>query len=80
MSSRFNFDFMGRRKYMFGFSAILLAISIGALLIQGLTFSIEFQGGTAVSIVDAGDVSIEEIRSAFQDEIGRASCRERVYI
>lgn len=58
---------MGRRKFMFAFSAILLAISIGALAIQGLTFSIEFQGGTAVSVVDAGNVSIEEIRSAFQD-------------
>lgn len=58
---------MGRRNYMFVFSALLLVVAIGGLLIQGLTFSIEFQGGTAVNIVDAGDVTIEQVRSAFQD-------------
>ncbi|MDA3936816.1 MAG: protein translocase subunit SecF, partial [Actinomycetota bacterium] len=61
------FDFMGKRNYMFGFSAVLVVASIAALLIQGLTFGIEFQGGTVMHFTHTGDVTIEEVRSALAD-------------
>ncbi len=52
---------------MFAFSAILLVVAIGALAIKGLTFGIEFQGGTAINVEDARGVSIEQMRSAFTE-------------
>lgn len=65
--SRFHIDFMGYRRIMFAFSAILLVVAIGALVFRGLTFGIEFSGGTVVNIVDAGTVSETDIRKAFID-------------
>lgn len=61
---RFHFDFMGNRKYLFALSGILLAISIGALLLRGLTFGIEFQGGTVMDF-SRGSAKIEQVREAF---------------
>jgi len=54
---------------MFGISAALLVVSIAALLLPqfGLHFGIEFQGGTSINVVDSGDVTIEQMRQAFED-------------
>ena len=62
---RFNIDFLGHRNYMFAFSGVLVAIAIGALLVRGLTFGIEFSGGTEIDIVNTGDIAIEQVREAF---------------
>jgi SecD/SecF fusion protein len=64
---RFEIDFMGNRRLMFAFSAILLAVSIGSLAFKGLTFGVEFQGGTAVSIQDAKGVATTAMVEAFRD-------------
>ena len=65
--SRFHIDFMGNRRIMFAFSAVLIVISIGALAFRGLTFGIEFSGGTAVTIVDAHGTTDAQMRQAFVD-------------
>jgi SecD/SecF fusion protein len=53
----FNINFMGNRRYMFALSIVLLVISIGALTFKGLKFGIEFEGGTVITITDAGNVT-----------------------
>jgi len=62
-----NIDFMGNRKIMFAISAVLLAVSIGSLAVLGLEFGVEFQGGTAISVVDGGDVTTAQMTKAFED-------------
>ena len=64
---RFNIDFMGHRNIMFAISAVLIVISIAALGIRGLTFGVEFTGGTVINVVNAQNVTIEEMRKAFAD-------------
>ena len=64
---RFNIDFMGNRRIMFALSAILLVISIGALGIRGLKFGIEFEGGTAINVSNAGTVTETQITKSFTD-------------
>jgi SecD/SecF fusion protein len=66
----FHIDFMGKRKYMFALSAVLLVVAIGSLAFRGLTFGIEFSGGTEINIVNSGSVTIEQVRSAF-DKAGQ---------
>jgi preprotein translocase subunit SecF len=39
-------DFVGRKKLWYSISGAILVVSIGALLIFGLNFSIDFKGGT----------------------------------
>lgn len=64
-----NIDFMGNKKWLFAFSGLLIAISIGALLVRGLAFGIEFQGGSVMTFTHADAVSVEQMRDAL-DEAG----------
>lgn len=43
-----NIDFIGKRRIWFGISALLLAISIGSLAVNGLNYGIEFRGGIQI--------------------------------
>ena len=63
---RFNIDFMGHRNIMFGISLVLIVISIGALAVRGLKFGVEFEGGTAIDISQAGNVTVGQITDAFR--------------
>ncbi len=65
--ARFNIDFMGHRNIMFGISVVLLVLSIGTLAIKGLTFGVEFQGGTSVTINNSGDVTSKQLSDALKD-------------
>ncbi len=62
---RFNIDFLGHRNIMFAISGVLLIVSIGALAFRGLTFGIEFQGGTVINVQKSGSVTIDQMRAAF---------------
>ena len=62
---KFHIDFMGNRWIMFGFSALLIVISIAGLSFRGLTFGVEFTGGTVINVADARSVTIEQMRTAF---------------
>lgn len=59
-------DFMGNRKWLFLASAIILSVSIGAMLVRGLQFGIEFQGGTIINVESAPGVSIEQMRASLR--------------
>lgn len=63
---RFEIDFLGNRRIMFAFSGLLIAVSIVSLIAKGLTFGVEFIGGTVVSIADAKGVTTREITDAFK--------------
>lgn len=58
---------MGHRNIMFAISAVLMIVSIATIAVKGVSFSVEFQGGTVVDIIDSGDVTIEQMRTAFED-------------
>lgn len=62
-----SYDFIGHRRRWYIFSAILLTISILALLIRGLTLGIEFEGGAdfqAPTKVSASQL-VEPVREAL---------------
>lgn len=63
----YHIDFMGNKRIMFGISILLIVISIGALAFRGLQFGVEFTGGTVINVVNAKDVSIDQMRKAFAD-------------
>lgn len=63
-------DFLGHRLYFAIFSGILLAVAIGALVIVGLNFGIEFQGGTVMIFTTTTTTEIEtvDVRDALAEE------------
>jgi SecD/SecF fusion protein len=58
-------DFMGHKRWMFAFSAVLLVVAIGSLVVRGLTFGIEFQGGTVMTF-STESVTVEDLRGALE--------------
>jgi preprotein translocase subunit SecF len=43
---KLSINFMGKRYIAMVFSAVLLVVSVGALVTNGLNFGIDFTGGT----------------------------------
>jgi len=55
-------DFVGKRKLAFAFSLSLVLISIGAFLVQGLNFGIDFSGGILMEVQTEGPAEIPALR------------------
>jgi preprotein translocase subunit SecF len=58
-----SFDFVGRAKTWYAVSAVLLVIAIGALVVNGLKFGVEFSGG-AVFTLPTETCSVQTARDA----------------
>jgi preprotein translocase subunit SecF len=58
-----SFDFVGRQKLWYSISGAILAISVLALLIFGLNFSVDFKGGSqwTVPVPSASQTQLEKI-------------------
>jgi len=58
-----SYDFVGRRRWWFAFSALVILIGMVSLLVEGLNYGIDFKGGTSWEIIAPG-VSVPEARDA----------------
>ena len=58
-------NFVGHRKVLLIISACLIVASVAVVGIKGMTFGIEFVGGTSISFHDTGEVTLDEMRDAF---------------
>ena len=67
-SGDISFDFVGRRKLWYIVSAVLLAISLGSLAVNGLKFGVEFSGG-AVFTIPSENCSVEVARDAAAEQV-----------
>ena len=70
----FHIDFLGKRKLAMMFSLVLIVISLGSLATRGLSFGIDFTGGTLVEVSYKDTVAIDDVRntlsnSGFEDSI-----------
>jgi SecD/SecF fusion protein len=55
-------DYIGKRRIWFAFSGIVVAVSIAAIVIQGLNLGIDFRGGTQLTFRTPEPTSLEEVR------------------
>jgi SecD/SecF fusion protein len=62
---RWKFDFMGKSRYFFAMSGIILTIGSVAVATKGLNFGIDFKSGTRVTADLVQSASVENVRSAI---------------
>jgi preprotein translocase subunit SecF len=59
------YDFIGRRRWTYAVSAVLVVLSVASLATQGLRYDIDFTGGTLVQVHFEQPPAIETIRRAL---------------
>ena len=69
LSEKTRIDFMGKRKFAMVLSFILIAISFASLFTRGLSFGIDFTGGTLIEVAYPDTADLGEIRDLL-DEAG----------
>lgn len=67
-----NIDFIGKRKIAYIFSSILFLASLGAILVQGLQYGIDFKGGSEFVYKFSEPVNTVELRNALTSPLGSA--------
>jgi SecD/SecF fusion protein len=74
---RWNFDFMGRSKFFFAMSGIILVIGSVAISTKGFNFGIDFKSGTRVTAGLDRPASVEQVRDAVSPlGLSKADIRE----
>ena len=59
-------DWMGKAKYFFGLSGLLLAAGVASILAHGgLFYGIDFKGGTVVDVRFAAPPPVDTIRNGL---------------
>lgn len=62
------FDFVGKVGLFGGISLLLVVLSFGYLLIHGVSYGIDFAGGSEVQVKFAQSVSIDQLRKVSEEQ------------
>ena len=61
------FDFMGRRRAALILSAVVLVVSIGAIVLRGFNWGLEFTGGILAELEFGDAVELEDVRGTLAE-------------
>ena len=68
IKSDINIDFVGKRKYAYGLSLVLILISIASLVLHGgPRHGIDFAGGTVIQVKFQSPVRIKDVKSGLEN-------------
>jgi SecD/SecF fusion protein len=59
------FDFMGKSRWFFSMSGLILLVCAMAIAINGLNFGIDFEGGTRITAPLEQSASVDQVRDAL---------------
>jgi SecD/SecF fusion protein len=66
---RVNIDFMRRRKWTLGLSALMIAISLASIVGYGLKPGLDFRGGTQMNVKFGSNPGIESVRQTLSSKL-----------
>ena len=58
-------SFIPHRRVFLSISSVLVVLAVVGLVLKGLVFGIEFQGGTTIDFHDTGSITIASMRDAL---------------
>ncbi|MBR2789178.1 MAG: protein translocase subunit SecD, partial [Eggerthellaceae bacterium] len=58
-------NFLGYRRYFLGAAAVAMALCFILVPLKGLSFGIEFVGGSSATFYGTGDVTTEQVRTVY---------------
>ncbi|MDQ3387598.1 MAG: hypothetical protein M3475_08405, partial [Actinomycetota bacterium] len=65
-----NIDFVGRWRTWFAISGVLLLLGVLFILVRGMNFGIDFEGGAKFTVTSIeGSASIEEVQAALPEDL-----------
>lgn len=65
-----NIDFVGRWRTWFAISGVLLLLGVVFILVRGMNFGIDFEGGAKFTVTNIeGSASIEEVQAALPEDL-----------
>ena len=64
-----NWDFMGKRKVFYAASGLLIAASIGSMVVNGFNWGVDFSGGRTYVVKFQNDVDVEGVRAALDERL-----------
>ena len=59
-------DFMGKRRLWFAISGTIVAVSVAAIVFNGLNLGIDFKGGTQIAFATEKYVPLDDVRAQTQ--------------
>src|SRR4051794_19907898 len=62
---KFRFDYMGKAKYFFSLSGVILLIGALAISGKGINFGIDFDGGTRITTALEKPATVEQVRNTL---------------
>jgi SecD/SecF fusion protein len=65
-----NFDWIGRRKYAYMFSAAIIVIGIASFFLRGFELGVDFKGGNSFNVQFDKPVEIEQLRGPLTEAFG----------
>jgi preprotein translocase subunit SecF len=60
-------NFVGRQRLWYSISGLILVVSIVALLVRGLVFSVDFKGGAVFTFPSSSSTSLSQVQTAVND-------------
>jgi preprotein translocase subunit SecF len=73
-----NFDFLGKRRIFYAISALLFLAGLINIVFRGLTFGIDFKGGSEIVLQFQQAVEISEIRE-YVENIGLGNVEVKTF-
>ena len=73
-TSGWRFDFMGKSRWFFSFSGVILAVGAIAIASLGLNFGIDFESGTRITTPLERPASVQDVRDTL-DPLGYADAK-----
>ncbi|HMN25151.1 MAG: protein translocase subunit SecF [Ignavibacteriaceae bacterium] len=73
-----NVDFLGKRKFFYIFSLVLFGIGVLSVIFKGLSFGIDFKGGSEIVLQFDKQINIAEVRKDIEN-IGLGNVEVRTF-